>query len=65
MIRNYATADEDLDQIEKEAKSAAKFAKNAAWKSFNASMKPDLDAAITIMEKAVLQSSHKKVLVWS
>ena len=59
--QEYAT-DDDLDRIEKEAKSTAKAAKNAAWKSFNASMKPDLDTAIAIMEKAVLQSSHKKVL---
>ena len=57
----YASAS-DLDKIEKEAKITAKTAKNTAWKAFNASMRPDLDAALAIMDKAVLQSSHKKVL---
>ena len=47
---------------EQESKAAAKGAKNAAWKAFNISMKPDLDAALTIMDKAILQSSHKKVI---
>lgn len=57
----YASANE-LDEIEREAKIAAKTAKNAAWKAFNTSMKPDLDAALTIMYKSILQSSHKKAL---
>jgi pyruvate/2-oxoglutarate/acetoin dehydrogenase E1 component/TPP-dependent pyruvate/acetoin dehydrogenase alpha subunit len=59
--REYATAS-DLDKIEKEAKITAKAAKNAAWKAFNVSMRPDLESALAIMDKAVLQSSHKKAL---
>lgn len=54
----YATALE-LDIIESEAKAAAKEAKNASWKAFNTSMRPDLDSALAILDKAILQSSHK------
>ncbi len=58
---DYAYAAE-LDEIELEAKVTAKAAKNAAWKAFNASMKPDFDLAMAILDKAILQSSHKNVL---
>ncbi len=57
----YATATE-LDSIESEAKAAAKAAKNAAWRAFNESMKPDLHEAIAILDKAILQSSYKNAL---
>ena len=57
----FATSSE-LDTIEAEAKQTAKSAKNAAWKAFNASMKPDMDAALAIIDKAMLQSTHKKAL---
>ncbi len=52
----------ELDEIELEAKVTAKAAKNAAWKAFNATMKPDFDLAMAILDKAILQSSHKNVL---
>lgn len=57
----YATRAE-LDAIESEARVTAKSAKNAAWKAFNASMKPDLESALAILDKAILQSSHKQAL---
>ena len=52
----------ELDEIELSSRQAAKAAKNSAWKSFNASMKPDLDSALEILGKAVRQSSHKNLL---
>lgn len=52
----------ELDQIELESKATAKAAKNNAWKVFNASMKSDYDSALTVLEKAVLQSSHKQAI---
>jgi len=57
----FATQTE-LDSIESEARVTAKFAKNAAWKAFNASMKPDLESALAILDKAILQSSYKRAL---
>ena len=54
----FATSTE-LNNIEAEAKQAAKSAKNAAWKAFNASMKPDMESALAILDKAILQSIHK------
>ena len=52
----------ELDQIELEAKATAKAAKNAAWKAFNASMKPDYQEALTLLEQAIQQSSHKQAI---
>jgi pyruvate/2-oxoglutarate/acetoin dehydrogenase E1 component len=52
----------ELDFIESEARVSAKSAKNAAWKAFNASMKPDMESALAILDKAILQSSHKQAL---
>ena len=54
----YASPKE-LDEIEMAGKQTAKAAKNAAWKAFNASMRPDLDAALVILDRAILQSSQK------
>ena len=53
---------EELDQLEKEAKSTAKEAKQAAWKAFNASMKESHDKAVTILDKAVTTGSQKREL---
>jgi len=66
-FREYLLAEDfcsaaELDQIELEAKTTAKAAKNAAWKAFNVSMKPDYLSAIAILDKAILQSAHKPAL---
>ena len=53
-----ATA-EELDQLEKEAKEAAKKAKNDAWNAFVASMKPDHEEALLLLEKAAQESKNK------
>ena len=62
LIEEGFTSDAELDEIEIDAKVTAKAAKNAAWRAFNASMKPDFDSAMTILDKAILQSSHKNAL---
>ena len=62
LIEQNHASEAELDEIENQAKIRAKTAKNSAWKAFNASMRPDLDAALAIMDKAILQSSHKQAL---
>ena len=58
---DFASATE-LNEIESESRATAKAAKNAAWKAFNASMRPDFDSAMAILDTAILQSSHKNEL---
>lgn len=61
LAEGYANESE-LDSIESAAKVSAKTAKNGAWKAFNASMRPDLDSALALFDKALLQSSNKRPL---
>lgn len=61
LVEGLATVSE-LEDIERAARATAKDAKIVAWKAFNASMKPDLDAAVQLLDKAILQSSNKRPL---
>ncbi len=63
LLEQEFASSEELDAIEIEAKKTAKLAKNQAWKAFNASMKPDKDSALDILDKAILQSIHKHPLM--
>lgn len=51
-----ATKDE-LDQLEKEAKLAAKQAKDAAWKSYSQDIKKEVEEALNLIEKAGISST--------
>ncbi|WP_420315651.1 alpha-ketoacid dehydrogenase subunit alpha/beta [Ekhidna sp.] len=50
---------EDLDVIEKEAKVAAKQAKDTAWKEYIQDIKKDVEEVISLIEKAAISSSSK------
>ena len=50
---------ETLDEIEKEAKKAAKKAKDDAWKVYSLEIKKDLEEAINLIDKASISSDHK------
>jgi len=60
LLEEEFATEAELEAIEATAKATAKAAKNAAWRAFNASMKPDLDTAFQLLDKAVLQSSNKR-----
>ncbi len=62
LIEEDFASSSELEEIEIDARVTAKAAKNAAWKAFNASMKPEFDSAMAILDKAILQSSHKNIL---
>ena len=55
---NLATA-EELDAMEKEAKQAAKQAKDRAWKSYSQDIKKDVEEVLNLIEKAGISSSKK------
>lgn len=54
---------EELDQIEKDAKQAAKQAKDAAWKAYSADIKRDAEEALNLIDKAGISSSKKSEIV--
>ncbi|MEM6642743.1 MAG: thiamine pyrophosphate-dependent enzyme [Bacteroidota bacterium] len=54
----YASAD-DLEVIEKQAKSAAKKARDLAWKEYSSEIKSDLKEVVAIVEKLSLTSTHQ------
>lgn len=55
---NLATA-EELDTMEKEAKQAAKQAKDQAWKAYSQDIKKDVEEALNLIEKAGISSAKK------
>jgi len=60
--QDYATA-EELDQIESEAKSTAKKAKEAAWKAFNDSFKSDEAETLRLLDEAAENSPNADELL--
>ncbi|MEO9484994.1 MAG: thiamine pyrophosphate-dependent enzyme [Ekhidna sp.] len=50
---------EELDQIEKEAKQAAKHAKDIAWKAYSHDIKKEVEEAVSLIEKAGISSARK------
>lgn len=54
-----AIADE-LDQLEKEAKAAAKQAKDTAWKEFIGEIKKEVEEVTALIDKAGLASANKE-----
>lgn len=63
-IQSEKIASEDeLDQIEKEAKQTAKQAKDTAWKTYSVDIKKDVEEALNLMDKAGISSSKKAEIV--
>ncbi|MEP1032097.1 thiamine pyrophosphate-dependent enzyme [Ekhidna sp.] len=50
---------EELDQIEKESKLAAKQAKDAAWKAYSTEIKKEVEEVLGLIEKAGISSPKK------
>lgn len=50
---------DELDQLEKDAKQAAKQAKDQAWKDYIGEIKRDVDEALNLIDKAGISSSQK------
>ena len=59
MIDEKIATQEELDQMEKEAKQAAKKAKDNAWKAYSLEIKQDVNEVIGLIEKVSLSSSNK------
>ncbi|MBV6644383.1 MAG: transketolase [Cyclobacteriaceae bacterium] len=53
---------EELDQLEKEAKSEAKQSKEKAWKAYTRDIKADLNEALDLIQKATLTTQNKSQL---
>ncbi|MEM9855898.1 MAG: thiamine pyrophosphate-dependent enzyme [Bacteroidota bacterium] len=61
LLEGIASEDE-LDKIEKEAKTNAKGAKNAAWRAFNESIKVEEKEAVDLLKKLASESNHSQVI---
>ncbi|MAE84879.1 MAG: transketolase [Flammeovirgaceae bacterium] len=53
---------EELDKLEKEAKSKSKKARDNAWKAYNSEIKDDLEQALELISKAALTSDNNKAV---
>ena len=58
ILENELSTDDDLKLIEKEAKAAAKSAKEAAWKAFTADLKNDQAVAVSHLENMIANSAQ-------
>ncbi len=59
---NQIATEDELDQIQKEAKTSVRDQKNAAWKAFVESIQADRDEALQVL-KAVAAESINKVFI--
>lgn len=62
IIENGIASEEDLDQIEQDAKAFAKKEKDAAWAAFAGEIKDELKDAVQLIKQAAEQSSSKQDL---
>lgn len=58
LIQTATATEEQLDELEKEAKKAAREAKAAAWKNFLDAIKEDVNAVASLIERAAENSSE-------
>lgn len=59
IIKEKMATAAELDELESEAKKAAKQAKDAAWKAYTQDIKKDVEEALNLIEKAGISSSQK------
>ncbi|GGD53126.1 transketolase [Emticicia aquatilis] len=57
----YASQDE-LSEIESQAKDLAKKSRNAAWAAFRDSLKPEYDSATALLKKLTIESKNTKAI---
>lgn len=55
-------SEEELQQIEKEAKEKAKNAKNEAWKAFNESLREDEETVTGLLKQLASESEHTRII---
>lgn len=58
IINEVLVLPEEVDEIEKEARVAARDAKDRAWKAFNTDIQKDLKSLTAILESAIEESRH-------
>ena len=58
ILENGFVEEEELDNLEREAKNTAKAAKNAAWKAFNDGIQKDQREAITLIDKVIKEAPN-------
>lgn len=58
ILENNVASEEELKQLEKEAKDAAKSARVAAWNAFLLDIKKDQEKAVEIIEALAQESEH-------
>lgn len=62
IINEVLVLPEEVDEIEKEARQAARDAKDRAWKAFNTDIQKDLKSLTKILESAIEESRHSDEL---
>ena len=60
MIQEKMISSEELDQLEKNAKLAAKQARDLAWKEYISDIKKDVDEALGLIDKAGISTSRSE-----
>lgn len=63
IINEVLVLPEEVDEIEKEAKQAARTAKDKAWKEFNAGIQKDIKSLTTILDTVRTESRHSDELM--
>jgi pyruvate/2-oxoglutarate/acetoin dehydrogenase E1 component/TPP-dependent pyruvate/acetoin dehydrogenase alpha subunit len=56
-------SEEEINELEREGKSAAKAAREAAWKAFNEDIQRDQRKLVSIMEKASMENNEIKLIL--
>ncbi|MDN3669836.1 thiamine pyrophosphate-dependent enzyme [Echinicola jeungdonensis] len=62
ILENELASEEELEQIENEAVQEVKEEKNKAWKSFSGEIKAEMEEAVGLIKKAVLDSKQSAAL---
>lgn len=58
ILENEIASEEELAEIEKEAKSETKDAQKAAWKTFKSELKQERDEVVGLIDKLISESSN-------
>ncbi|WP_259016073.1 alpha-ketoacid dehydrogenase subunit alpha/beta [Emticicia fluvialis] len=62
ILSNGFASEKEIDAIEIKAKDVAKKSRNAAWAAYRESIKPDLDSAIALLKKAMIESKQSAAI---
>ncbi|WP_209331589.1 alpha-ketoacid dehydrogenase subunit alpha/beta [Lunatimonas salinarum] len=59
ILHNGFATEEELDEIEQEAKRQVRISKESAWKAFTESISQDLNLTLSLLRRAAMQSSQR------